>query len=212
MDMLPLQLLPWVVINLGHRNDRMELLHKSFPNQTIERFEAIQHEDPEIGCRESHLAVVRLAKERGYPWVLVLEDDCEAYPEFQTHIYNVLSYLWKHKHTWELYNGGPNPGSVRRCITAAAAAGEVSSTMLDIDNWISAQFIIVNSTAFDKVLAYDELKHPKKIDEYYSTCFKTISSTPMLTKQVDLYSDLAKSITNNTPLFERSRKIMQMFF
>jgi hypothetical protein len=203
-----MELLPWIVINLGHRNDRMELLHKSFANQSIERFEAIRHTDPEIGCRESHLAAVRLAKERGYPWVLVLEDDCEPYPEFPTLFRDVLLHLWKHKDAWELYNGGPNPGSVRRCAPAGEAGG---STMLDIDNWISAQFIIINSTVFDKILEYDELKHPKKIDEYYSTCFKTISSTPMLTRQLDTYSDLAKSVTNNIPLFERSRKMMQMF-
>lgn len=202
MEKPPLQ---WIVINLKQRTDRMELLHKSFPNQYIERFEAICHDDPEIGCRESHLAVIRLAKERGYPWVVVLEDDCEAYPEFQTHFNDILSYLWNNKTEWELYNGGPITGSVRRLCDAAG-----SSTVL-IENWIAAQFIIVNSTVFDRILEYDIMKHPKKIDDYYSSNFKTLSSTPMLTKQADTYSDLAKSVTNNTPLFERSRKIMQMF-
>jgi hypothetical protein len=48
-----MQTLPWIVINLKHRTDRMELLQKTFfPNKGIERFEAIQHEDPEHGCRD----------------------------------------------------------------------------------------------------------------------------------------------------------------
>ncbi len=202
-----MQPLPWIVINMEHRKDRLDLLHKAFPNQYIERFNAICHEDPEIGCRESHLAVVRLAKERDYPWVLVLEDDCDPYPEFHTHFADLLTYLWNNKDNWELYNGGPNPGSVQRSNPSHCG----QSTILDIKHWISAQFIIVNNSAFDKILKYDSAHYPKKIDEYYSVHFKTLSSTPMLTRQLDTYSDLAKSVTNNIPLFERSRNILKLF-
>lgn len=200
-----MQFLNWIVINLKHRTDRIERLRTVFPNQEIERFDAIQHADPEIGCRESHLAVIRLAKERNYPWVLILEDDCDPYPEFQTSFSDICMYLWKHKSEWELYNGGPNPYSVRYRTNTG------TSKLMDIANWISAQFIIVNSDAYDKLLAYNETKHPKKIDDYYSSCFKTITSSPMLTCQLDTYSDLAKSITNNGPLFERSRNLLRMF-
>lgn len=191
--------LPWIVINMSHRTDRMELLHKAFPDQTIERFDAIRNDDPEIGCRESHLAVIRLAKERGYPWVLILEDDCDPYPEFQTEFPGVLSYLWNHKNDWEIYNGGPNPKAIKR----------YDGKMILIDDWISAQFIIVNSNIYDKLLSHDATK-PKKIDEYYSK-FKTLTSTPMLTRQLDTYSDLAKSVTNNIPLFEQSRAKLRIF-
>jgi hypothetical protein len=191
--------LPWIVINMAHRTDRMELLRKAFPDQEIERFEAIRNEDPEIGCRESHLAVVRLAKERGYPWVCILEDDCDPYPEFQTSFPDVLTYLWNHQDDWEIYNGGPNPNMTRRH----------KGNMIVIEDWISAQFIIVNSSIYDKLLAHDDTQ-PKKIDDYYST-FKTLTSTPMLTRQLDTYSDLAKAVTNNIPLFEQSRAKLQIF-
>ena len=150
------QVLPWIVINLEHRHDRMELLNKAFPDQVIERYNAVLHDDPEIGCRESHLAVIRIAKERNYPWVLILEDDCEPYPVFQTEFPKVLSYLWSHKSEWELYNGGSIPFTVRN----------YDKSILQIENWIAAQFIIVNSSAYDKLLNHDSTKHAKKIDDF----------------------------------------------
>jgi len=207
MQSLPCAPLPWIVINMSHRTDRIQLLRETFSNKHIERFEAIVRDDPEHGCRESHLAVIRNAKEHGYPWVLILEDDCEPYPEFHTHFQDVLQYLWEHRNDWEIYNGGPNPFTVNRVGGDCRAGG---STILQIQNWISAQFIIVNSSAYDKILAYDPTIHPKKIDDYYAK-FSTLSSTPMLTRQRDTYSDLAKMVTNNIPLFERSRNMMRLF-
>jgi hypothetical protein len=191
--------LPWIAINLDHRKDRYEALQASFPGQHIERFSALQHSDPEIGCRTSHLAVIRLAKERNYPWVLILEDDCEPYPEFQTEFPKVCEYLWKHKTDWDIYNGGPNAEIIRK----------YDGAMLHIEGWISAQFIIVNSSVYDALLSHN-VSSTKKIDDYYAT-FKTLTSSPMLTRQRDTFSDLAMCVTNNIPLFEQSRSKLRMF-
>ena len=40
-----------------------------------ERFNAVYNTDGCIGCAQSHLAILKLAKERGYKNVLILEDD-----------------------------------------------------------------------------------------------------------------------------------------
>jgi hypothetical protein len=69
------------VINLKHRTDRLEEFYNqldkaSIPREKIERFEAIYiPTNTCVGCNESHLAVLKLAKERGYKNVLVFEDD-----------------------------------------------------------------------------------------------------------------------------------------
>ena len=47
----------------------MELIHQT------ERFEAVKASPGGIGCGYSHLAVLKIAKERGYKNVLILEDD-----------------------------------------------------------------------------------------------------------------------------------------
>lgn len=60
-------------INLDSRTDRRH----EFESEGIpaERFSAIRHSNPAIGCTRSHLEVIKLAKERNYPYVVVFEDD-----------------------------------------------------------------------------------------------------------------------------------------
>jgi GR25 family glycosyltransferase involved in LPS biosynthesis len=65
-------------INLDHRTDRKceiegELNSMGLP---YERFAAIRHETiGGVGCGRSHVGVLKLAKERGYKRIMVLEDD-----------------------------------------------------------------------------------------------------------------------------------------
>jgi glycosyl transferase family 25 len=64
-------------INLDHRTDRREQIEKELEGLgvPVERFPAIKHKWGAIGCSKSHLAVARLAKERGYKRFAVFEDD-----------------------------------------------------------------------------------------------------------------------------------------
>lgn len=68
-------------INLEHRKDRKEQIEHELEimslKQSSERFEAIQGTPGGIGCGYSHLAVLKLAKERNYENILILEDDFE---------------------------------------------------------------------------------------------------------------------------------------
>jgi glycosyl transferase family 25 len=67
-------------INLDKRTDRREEIENQLQQFNLydqaERFPAIHTPDQGIlGCTMSHLAVFKLAKERQYPHVLILEDD-----------------------------------------------------------------------------------------------------------------------------------------
>ena len=66
-------------INLERRIDRRLLLEREFLRMDLsgERFPAIEDTIGMIGCGKSHLAVLKLAKERGYKNILILEDDFE---------------------------------------------------------------------------------------------------------------------------------------
>jgi glycosyl transferase family 25 len=71
-----------VYINLDHRQDRRDTMMKFFqeggiPSEKIIRFPAIRHEIGMIGCGQSHIGVLRMAKEKGWGNILVLEDDIE---------------------------------------------------------------------------------------------------------------------------------------
>jgi glycosyl transferase family 25 len=67
-------------INLDKRRDRRQEIEKELEQFNLfdksERFQAFYTPDQGIlGCTQSHLAVIKLAKERNYPNVLILEDD-----------------------------------------------------------------------------------------------------------------------------------------
>jgi glycosyl transferase family 25 len=67
-------------INLDKRKDRnvhclKQLFSIGTPVNKIERFSAIENSLGHIGCFKSHLACLKLAKERNYENVLIVEDD-----------------------------------------------------------------------------------------------------------------------------------------
>jgi glycosyl transferase family 25 len=67
-----------IYINLEKRSDRRKEIEEELNNFNLpfERFEAIETRGFGIlGCGKSHLAVLKLAKERGYKNILILEDD-----------------------------------------------------------------------------------------------------------------------------------------
>jgi glycosyl transferase family 25 len=69
-------------INLDYREDRLDEIEGEITkfdlNHKTERFPGIRVVDQGIlGCTKSHLAVIKMAKERGYRNILILEDDFE---------------------------------------------------------------------------------------------------------------------------------------
>lgn len=72
------------IINLEERQDRwidimVEMEEFQVPLDRIERFNAIKHEKGFMGCTMSHHGCLKIARERGYHTVLILEDDFSFY-------------------------------------------------------------------------------------------------------------------------------------
>jgi glycosyl transferase family 25 len=74
---MPFELGGAFYINLNRRPDRRAEMEGELERMGIaaERFSAIDCSEGAIGCMMSQLEVLTLAKERGYPNVLILEDD-----------------------------------------------------------------------------------------------------------------------------------------
>jgi len=70
-----------IYINLDCRSDRRaeienEFARMSIPADSVMRFPAVENTiHPFIGCTESHLQVLKLARRNGYKNVLIMEDD-----------------------------------------------------------------------------------------------------------------------------------------
>jgi hypothetical protein len=67
-------------INLDHRTDRRSEMESELQalNLPAIRFSGFAHEYGPLGCMQSHLAVLREARSRGLPRVLIFEDDFEC--------------------------------------------------------------------------------------------------------------------------------------
>jgi glycosyl transferase family 25 len=68
-----------IYINLDKRIDKLEEVNNELKSYNLydkaERFSAIYHSSGIVGCGKSHLNVLKLAKERKYKNILILEDD-----------------------------------------------------------------------------------------------------------------------------------------
>ncbi len=111
--------LPKFVINLETRPENLENVRKEldYIGWDWERFNAINRGDY-MGCTFSHLEVIKIAKERGYQRVMVIEDDCTFMPyaksfldklekqitDIEFGVFNVTPSLNRHLNVSEKYN------------------------------------------------------------------------------------------------------------
>ncbi len=84
-----------IYINLASRTDRLAEIESELSRMGLEgeRFEAIQRKPGIVGCGYSHLAVLKLARDRGYKEILIMEDDFQfvVSPERMKQIFELLS-------------------------------------------------------------------------------------------------------------------------
>lgn len=71
-----------IYINLDNREDRRIIMKRFFqegqiPSEKILRFSAIRNTPGIVGCAQSHIAVLKLAKANNWNSILILEDDIE---------------------------------------------------------------------------------------------------------------------------------------
>lgn len=73
--------IPKFVVNLERRPDRLERIKKEmeYVGWDYELFKAIDLNN-HGGCTLSHVGIIKIAKERGYESVMVIEDDCTFLP------------------------------------------------------------------------------------------------------------------------------------
>jgi hypothetical protein len=79
--------IPKFVLNLEKRIDRLEHIQKemSYIGWDYELFKAIDT-GSHLGCTLSHIAIIDLAIDRGYEYVMVIEDDCSFLPNSKSFI------------------------------------------------------------------------------------------------------------------------------
>lgn len=156
-------------INLDYRTDRRDL----FQNQInklgfeIERFDAVQlkledienpFNDPnwhkKMGCCQSHINLIKLAKEQNLKNIWILEDDCTFVDGFMEKAKKCIDELKELE--WDVFYFGGEPN--RETIPH-------SDTLVKTNGVYGAHSYIVNHTFYDKVIR--DIPQNSLLDVFY---------------------------------------------
>jgi GR25 family glycosyltransferase involved in LPS biosynthesis len=141
--------IPKFIINLKRRPDRLESIKKQmdYVGWEFEVFDAVDT-NSYMGCALSHLGILRIAKERGYKKVMIIEDDCFFMPyakELIDDLNNVLPTL-----EYFYFNLSP---TLNRHINLS----EISNYILDMKNLPEKQNPIFREIYATNMVIYDSL-------------------------------------------------------
>lgn len=117
-------------INLDRRTDRRQQFESELKKMdlTAERFSAIRHRVPALGCTLSHLSVLKLARERGYEHVCIFEDDFEfliskeEYANLLTKLPNEFDVIML---GWYVFKSSPYNETFGKVLDATTASGYI---------------------------------------------------------------------------------------
>lgn len=195
--------LPAICINLDSRPEKWRDTQAAFEGTGIrlERFSAIRHKEGWKGCGASHLAVVRKAAAAGWPWVLIVEDDCEPGPGFAERWPAICQALWSSRAEghWDIFLGGPTfvegPAHIQK------------SGLLEIEHGLTTHFCVINAAAYSTILAWEPDRHGP-IDFYYSNTLRIVAAPtpPHIAYQRPAASDIQGALTDYRDLFTNSER------
>ena len=197
--------IPKFVINLERRPDRLKHIQKEmdYMGWEYEIFNAIDLNN-HGGCTLSHTNIIKIAKERGYDSVMVIEDDCTFLPYSKDLINKIDTESGDFE--FGIINLAPT-------LNRKVNRSEENQLFLDITNLppklehergiFATNMIIYHSLIYDDVL---ELEKPEKlgyyaIDDYIYQFILPIkqSYSPILpiAPQMSSWSDVSQGQYNN---------------
>ena len=191
-----------IYINLNKRPDRNDQIKSELNtfNLSYERFEAIETNGFGIlGCGLSHLEVLKLARDRKYKNILILEDDFKfivSKEEFEYNLteffnlnidYNVLFLSYNLEKYEELNNN-----LVNRVLSSLSASGYiVNSNYYDtLINLFEYAMPLLNETKMHWIYANDKVWNKLQEKDIWLYFIKRIGI------QRESYSDNAQQVTN----------------
>jgi len=183
-------------INLDRRPERWQEVCKVFDSvgilHRVQRFPAIDHENPRRGCALSHLACIEQARRAGCLNVLIFEDDIR-WRIWDPKLLEKAVTVLKKDNLWELFYLG---GRLQRQATV------ISPEIVESRLW-STHAYAVSHRAYDRIAGF---KLP--IDVWYSRNFRSYCLRPMMAVQAKGFSDIKGSyIGKKEECFDESYRI-----
>jgi GR25 family glycosyltransferase involved in LPS biosynthesis len=190
-------------INLEHRVDRKHHVEEELTKiglQGYTRFNAIKMENGALGCSMSHLKCLQVAKENGWPHVLIVEDDI-LFLEKDVFIKQINNFFKNHVDDWDtlLISGNNIPPYER-----------LDDTCVKVTTCQTTTGYLVKSHYYDKLIQNIKMgivyltrrpqhDHLYAIDKFWFTLQRAdnwLLLTPLTVVQREDYSDIQKRKTN----------------
>jgi len=190
------------IINLDSRQDRLDDIIKTFKDIDLDLYKlsAIHDSVGWKGCGYSHVSLVKMAKEKGLPSILIMEDDCIPRDNFTTVWPKIQAWLDSNLDAWDMYAGGNryyhyHPNEVSSTVIPICAIDK--DIKLYYTKFVSAQFYYLNSSAYDAILAWEDHIESNEgwvpIDLWPDMQkLRVITSVPFITLQKEDYSNIEK--------------------
>lgn len=202
------------VINLDSRKKQFKETQQAFAPFGIkcERSRAIRHERGALGCTLSHLELIAHAKEKGWPWVMVLEDD--AMPrEAMKYWPLVAAFLEQEQEHWDVFFGGVifmRP--LKKIVTLRPDLAVVEGLLP-----LATHFMIYHQSSYNRLLAWHQWsvmpdEHKPAIDIFIQLSqVKTWTTSSFLAWQKPHFSDVLQEMNDCTLSFMQAEKILNAF-
>jgi len=189
------------VINLDHRTDRWSNFIKGisqFNSINPIRYSAVKNTQGFVGCALSHINIIEMAKNKGLPYVIVMEDDTIIIDkDFDNNINKIIMTLSANNY-WDIFNGNPSCCNEKN--------GQIVKLLNKDPNIISFEFgyttnfIIYSSRIYDKIIGFKNIynncinnRRIAAIDVLLNDV-KKCTHLPYLTCQRSGYSDIEQKL------------------
>ena len=194
---------PVLAINLAKNTQRWAELSNEFKDWfvPIERFDAIKRSPGSHGCALSHIQCLQIAKQRKYPWVLILEDDCVLRPNAKENFQKLLPFLWNNRSRWDFFSGGTTYITKHELVNKELQIYQVKG--------YACQFVLVHYDVYNRVI---DLFHKQAeiplIDVFYDDHFRIWTSLPYLSRQRPNLSDISGKSQDYTSVFDKAEQLL----
>jgi hypothetical protein len=178
-----MQFPPILIINLKRRTDRWTRISKQLDDADLpyERVDAIQQKNRWKSAFLSHKKAIQLSKERGDPWVLLLEDDCLFAKDWKERFTELLPLLWQRRSEWDVFSGGSY-------TVHTACKLQDTPPLYQFTGW-SSHFMLIHEGTYDRIL---ESKLTYSINDTYRRFYTMWCTYPNLAIQTGGYSNIQR--------------------
>lgn len=177
-------------IHLPHRKDRrthLDAIQAKYPSIKIHLVEGVVSSTSILGCQLSHKKCVQMAKDAGWPYILVMEDDCDFWLA-DKHLRRALETMA------DYYTYHPDVDIINGCgnlETFAVKSCEKFKDMyfLTSPRVYTAHCVMYTARAYDKILGVA----PGMPIDVIQNDWNLVYTYPYLATQIPSYSDLQKA-------------------